>query len=119
MKLLHGVYPALDGGACNYLRLNKVININSIITLIKLFKTKLYIVLILCLIMSSCKSIWFKGTGGNDSEDGYYWEVEADTVNSYGKRYSEKYLISLNIMKGDTVVFNKKIRSDTACVFSD
>lgn len=84
-----------------------------------MFKTRLYIVLVLCLIISSCKSIWFQGKDASDSEDGYYWEVEADTVNSYGTRYSEKYLISLNIMNGDTVVFYKKIRSDTAYVFSD
>jgi|GEM_PF-3380187 len=76
-----------------------------------------FIIPFLCLIIGSCKSIFDTGKEGDGSLDGYYWEV--DTTNSFGTRYSEKYLLTLKIIKDDTVVFNKKIRSDSAYVFSD
>ena len=69
-----------------------------------------------CLIIGSCKAIFDTG-GGDYPVDGYYWD--ADTADSFGTRYSEKYLINLNILKDDKVIFHKKIRSDTAYIFSD
>ncbi len=74
------------------------------------------LVLILLLSFNSCKTIFpEKEQEVQKQPPG----ADLDSVGFYGTAYTEKYAVKLNILKGDTVIFSKKITSDTASVYID
>ncbi|RPI13938.1 MAG: hypothetical protein EHM58_17470 [Ignavibacteriae bacterium] len=81
--------------------------IKSLITLI-----------ILAAVFSSCETIW-QSSGEDDPVDGYFWDVEPDSVNAPGYRFAELYNLTLNILCKDSVIYTKTIKSDTAYISVD
>lgn len=70
------------------------------------------------IVFSSCETIW-QSSGEDDPIDGYFWDVEPDSVNMPGHRFSEIYKLTLNIYKEDSLIYSKSINSDSTYLVVD
>jgi hypothetical protein len=86
--------------------------------MIKMKPVFIILIPLLLIFFSSCETFW-ESSGEDDPVDGYFWDVEPDSINVPGQRFAELYNLTINISIKDSVIYSKSIKSDSAYLLID